>query len=105
MPEMVACPVCDCRILVNEIRVGRRIRCISCGGVFVAGESAPIPEPTTYALHPEEVSTEEPEAVEKGVVPSRHRLPLCPRCHRPVGWADACCDHCGNLFDLERPLC
>lgn len=101
MPELIACPMCDCRVLVNEMQVGRRIRCIGCGLAFVAGESAPIPEPTTYSLHPEEVLPEEPEVVEKGVVPSRHCKPLCPRCHRPVGWEDSDCAHCGHLFDTK----
>ena len=99
MPELIACPVCDCRVLVNEMQVGRRICCIGCGRAFVAGEPAPIPEPTTYSLHPEEEVPEEPEAVEKGVVPSRHLQPLCPKCHRPVGWEDSDCVHCGHLFD------
>ena len=65
----------------------------------MAGEPAPIPEPTTYSLHPEEVLPEEPEADEKGVELSRHRKPLCPKCHRPVGWEDSDCVHCGHLFD------
>ena len=101
MPELVACPVCDCRILVNEMQLGRRVRCIGCERTFVAGEPAPIPEPTTYALGPGEVIDEEPEVVERRVEPARHRQPLCPKCHRPVGWKDECCLHCGHLFDPE----
>ena len=101
MPEMVACPVCDCRILVNEMQLGLRIRCINCEHSFVAGEACPVPEPTVYSLHPKEVADEEAAVVGRRVEPTRHRLPLCPKCHRPVGWEDVCCAHCGRLFDPE----
>jgi hypothetical protein len=101
MPELVACPVCDCRILVNEMQLGRRIRCINCERPFVAGEARPVQEPTSYSLHPTEVVDEEPAVVGRGVEPARHRLPLCPKCHRPVEWNDLCCAHCGHLFDPE----
>ena len=101
MPELVACPVCDCRILVNEMQLGRRIRCIGCEQTFVAGEPPPVREPTTYSLGPGEVVDEAPEVVHRRVEPARHRQPLCPKCHRPVGWKDLSCAHCGHEFDPE----
>lgn len=99
MPEMVACPACDCRVLVNEMQLGRRIRCIACDGTFVAGEPVPVQESKTYALNPTEVVDEEPmgDGPRKG--PARHRLPLCPKCHRPAGWKDSYCAHCSHPFD------
>ena len=99
MPEMVACPLCDCRVLVNEMQLGRRIRCMGCEKTFVAGEPAPIPESTSYELNPLEVVDEEPWDDRSRKEPARHRLPLCPRCHRPVGWKDSYCSNCWHAFD------
>ena len=52
----------------------------------MAGAPAPVRESKTYALHPTEVVDEEPWDERPRKEPARHRLPLCPRCHRPVGW-------------------
>ena len=101
MPELVACPVCDCRILVNEMQLGRRIRCISCEQTFLAGEQTAAPEPTAFSLHPSERVDEPEEAAGRGRVPAKHRLPLCPRCHRPVDWKDSSCYHCSHLLEPE----
>ena len=99
MPEMAACPACDCRVLVDETQLGRRIRCIGCERTFVAGEPAPVQESKTYALNPTEVIDEEPVEGGPRRGPARHRLPLCPKCHRPVGWNDSYCAHCSHPFD------
>jgi len=32
---------------------------------------------------------------------ARYRLPLCPRCHRPVTWDALACPHCSHLLDPE----
>jgi hypothetical protein len=92
---------------VGEIFLGRRTRCIACGNTFVAGEQpppAPPREPTTYPLRHEE----EPDPPQQpwhdtwGRVPARQRLPLCPRCHRPVEWDAPACPNCLLLLDDGR---
>lgn len=102
MPELVACPSCGCRVQVSETQLGRRTRCIACQHAFVAGDQPPARAPLidTYPVHPapEEAPAPIPPAVpSRG--PGRHRLPLCPGCHRPVGWDAPTCPFCGHLFD------
>jgi hypothetical protein len=81
--------------------LGKRMRCIACSHVFLAGEPAPAAAPTAYPLNPadEETEPERPSAPPRGL--PRHRVPLCPRCHRPVGWAVPACPHCNHLFESE----
>jgi hypothetical protein len=105
MPELVTCPSCGCKVQAAETVLGRRTRCIACGHVFRAGEPGDPPpaEPISYPLVPPE--REEPPApppsLEHG--PARYRMPLCPRCCRPVSWQEPLCPHCGHLFDPEVP--
>lgn len=111
MPELVACPSCGCRVQVSELHLGKRTRCIACGSTFVAepGPAPSLPEaPDSYPLHPQdkEQHKEESRSLKQRGLP-RHRLPLCPGCHRPVGWEVLACPYCGHLFDpldVKRPL-
>jgi hypothetical protein len=108
MPELVTCPSCGCKVQVAEMLLGKRTRCIACGSVFLAGEQPLPPEPTGIPLQPDD------EDLPSGRLPGmdvpgpqhglpRHHLPLCPRCHRPVGWEASACPHCGHLFEPEDP--
>jgi len=109
MPELVACPSCGCKVQAGDVLLGRRTRCIACGQVFVAGESVPplkLFDDGPYPLQPDEDAGERPRRDEgpwRGR--ARHRLPLCPRCHRPVAWDAPACVHCNHLLeeDGDRP--
>src|SRR5262249_48796029 len=80
-----------CKVQVGETLLGRRTRCIACGNTFVASDAPAVPfpeEPSTYPLRPDpEADAPPPRRVDWQRGPSRHRLPLCPRCHRPAEWA------------------
>lgn len=111
MPELVACSSCGCRVQVSEAQLGRRTRCIACGISFVAEvgkhEAPAATIEAHYPLQPliEELSPPQPPTSQKGL--ARHRIPLCPGCHRPVGWEMLACPHCGHLFDpldVERQM-
>jgi hypothetical protein len=59
-----------------------------------------------YPLQPleQELTPPQPPVPQKGL--PRHRLPLCPGCHRPVSWECLACPFCGHQFDpldAERP--
>jgi hypothetical protein len=117
MPELVACPSCGFRLQLAEVFLGRRVRCLACAQTFTAAPGPPAPqarsaseatptqarsasEGTAYPLQEEEA----PPAPGRSLPPeasglSRHRLPLCPGCHRPVSWEALACPHCGHLFD------
>src|ERR1700722_13571222 len=102
MPELVACPSCGCKIQLAEMFLGQRTRCIACSNLFVATPglgAPPLSETDGYPLEasapPKRVG---PPAMET-VGPSRYRLPLCPGCHRAVGWEAPGCPHCGMLLD------
>jgi hypothetical protein len=107
MPQLVACPSCRFSFQMPESLLGKRLRCASCGKEFTADEERPAEAaPTTLPLR------HDPEDDEDNPAPPplpqvrglpRHRLPLCPRCHRPVGWHDPYCPHCGNAFEHESP--
>ena len=108
MPELVACPSCGCKVQAAEMFLGQRMRCIACSGVFVATpDLAPPPsgEPSEaaggYPLRPEPTPSPRPPAPSETRGPARHRLPLCPRCHRPVTWQALGCPHCGHLLDPQ----
>jgi hypothetical protein len=91
-----------------ETSLGRRVRCIACSGVFIASEGLdsrakqPSEEPAGYPLRAEPAPPQAPAPREHGL--ARHHLPLCPRCHRPVGWEAADCPHCGHLLDPRDAL-
>jgi hypothetical protein len=103
MPELVSCPLCGCKVQVPELLLGRRTRCIACGQTFVAGEQPPPGQPAGYPLRPEEEDAPPPRPPLSAAGLPRHRLPLCPRCHRPAGWEELACPHCGHLFEPEVP--
>lgn len=99
MPDLVKCPACGCG-MTPEVRPGRRTRCIACGQSFDAdAPPPPPPEPDSYPLHGPLDGPPSPERrPSRGL--ARQRLPLCPGCHRPVGWEAPGCPHCGHAFDL-----
>lgn len=96
MPELVACPVCGCRVQMAEALLGRQIRCVSCQGIFTA-----TADPVSSPPDPPAPNRPKPRPIRyKGRQPSR---PLCPCCQRPVAWTDAVCPYCGLEFDPEVP--
>jgi hypothetical protein len=105
MPQLVACPSCGCKVQAGESLLGRRTRCIACGNVFVASDAPAVPfpdEPQTYPLLPDEqADAPPPRQDDRQRGPARHRLPLCPRCHRPVEWNAPACPHCSHLLDTD----
>jgi hypothetical protein len=106
MPELVSCPSCGCKVQVGETLLGRRTRCIACNNLFLASSGAvpvgPPPEASTYPLQPDEqADAPRPRQEEWRRGAARQRLPLCPRCHRPVGWDAPACSNCGHLLDPE----
>ena len=40
MPELVACPVCGCRVQMADAMLGRQVRCVGCNGVYTATADA-----------------------------------------------------------------
>ena len=103
MPELVACPSCGCKVQAAELLLGKRVRCIACSRVFLAGEEPPPVEAPGYPLQPDdEDASPVPPSQARGL--ARLRLPLCPRCHRPVGWEVPNCPHCGHLFEEDSTL-
>jgi hypothetical protein len=90
-------------VQVSDAQLGCRTRCIACGTSFLAqAGQASVPSPLAegrYPLQPldEELSPPKPPTPERGL--PRHRIPLCPGCHRPVGWQALACPYCGHLFD------
>jgi hypothetical protein len=106
MPQLVACPSCGCKVQAGDVLLGRRTRCIACGNVFVAAEALPslrLPgDPDPYPLRPDEDAEAPPRRDDwpRGG-PARQRLPLCPRCHRPVAWDAPACVHCNHLLEGE----
>jgi hypothetical protein len=82
--------------------LGQRTRCIACATLFVASPDVgfparePVEDSTHYPLREEQPP---PTPAEQTLGLSRHRLPLCPVCHRPVSWQSLDCAHCGHLFD------
>lgn len=108
MPELVACPSCGCQVQVGEVQLGRQTRCIACGCLFVASAMVPDSPPSRspgdfdpYPLRPDDQPEAPRRRDEGGRGPSRLRLPLCPRCHRPVEWDAPACVHCNHLFEVE----
>lgn len=107
MPELVTCPTCGFRVQVSEVQLGKVTRCIACDHRFTAhAESStliPAGQAPTYPVRAEELApaSSPPAAQPKGA--ARHRLPLCPACHRPVGWEALACPYCGHLFDPLDP--
>jgi hypothetical protein len=99
MPDLVTCPSCGCRVQVPQTQLGRRTRCIACDGSFYA-EAGPVAlgDADHYPLVPseDELVPPRPPAPQRGR--PRHQTPLCPGCHRPVGWEAPACPHCGHLF-------
>ncbi len=96
MPELVACPVCGCRVQMAEALLGRQVRCVGCNGLFTATADQAMPE------------LDRPPAPKPQPIPRRYRgrqtsRPLCPCCQRPVAWTDAFCPYCGLEFDPEVP--
>ncbi len=94
MPELVACPMCGCRLQMAEAMLGRRVRCVGCNGVFTATEDV-MPHGADQLPHPTPMA-------DRG---SRRRMsrPLCPCCHRPVAWTDLFCPFCSLEFEREVP--
>ncbi len=101
MPELVACPSCGCKVQAPELLLGKRTRCIACGQTFLAGEPPPPTQPTAYPLQPDDEDVPAPPPSHQAPGLPRHRLPLCPRCHRPSGWQELACPHCGHQFEPE----
>src|SRR5262249_52533627 len=86
MADICECPHCGRRLRVPLELHGRRVRCVSCATVFVAGESAvdvlpeaakERPAPNGYAMKPEP----SPEADREGEARSVRRP-------RPAHWED-----------------
>jgi hypothetical protein len=105
MPELVRCPACGVRTATAEVLLGRRVRCPSCGEAFVAGAEPPSIPP--LPPRPEPLRSRTPALPPP--VPARRRdaesahVPLCPGCHRPVGWVVSRCPHCGEEFEEASP--
>src|SRR5438067_9065036 len=67
MPEIISCPQCQTKVRVTEETVGKRIKCPSCGHIFVAVLPAPPPPPPPAAVtskRPWEGADEEEEREE-----------------------------------------
>jgi hypothetical protein len=101
MPELVTCPACGCRIQLAELFLGRPTRCIACGHRFIAAPDVGAPARDRQEDSPYPVATPPAPPVEKPQTAGRshQRLPLCPGCHRPVGWEALECPECGHLLD------
>jgi len=77
-----------------EAMLGRQVRCVGCNGVFTATGDVPQFESAAVPLP---VPTPIPRR-SQGRQTSR---PLCPCCHRPVGWTDLYCPYCSLEFEQE----
>lgn len=87
------CPRCNIKTRVLDLG---QPRCLTCGVVYPdepppTTEPDPNPDEPTYPLADKDPPA--PANVPLG------GLPLCPRCHRPVGMKERDCGWCGFLFD------
>lgn len=93
MPSLVTCPACGSKTQLVESHLGQTVRCFVCQHRFIATLA---PDPSGGNQGPAV------ECIPDQRGPGRHRLPLCPACHRPVGWDDRHCPHCSRLFEPDE---
>jgi len=95
MPELVACPVCGCKVQMAEAMLGKQVRCLSCQASFIALSQPPPPQlEENPALH-------RPRRTHRLRPGEETRKPYCPGCGRPVGWEEILCPFCGEEFEPE----
>jgi hypothetical protein len=95
MPTVVDCPHCCRRLNVPEELLGRKVKCVNCGGTFEA-QSPPPPAALESVKPPTELAPPtRPDADDEKI--------RCPRCGERI-YADADrCRYCGeNLDDSEE---
>src|SRR5262249_20658125 len=102
MPALVTCPACGFKVQTAEIFLRRRVRCQSCEHRFIAAaEPTPLARSATVPslpAHPGgadfprsppapmDDATQRQLASFPEALQGTANLPLCPSCHRPVGW-------------------
>jgi hypothetical protein len=93
MPELVACPVCGCKVQMAEAMLGKQVRCLTCQASFLATAEPAAPLMGTEAVR----------RPARPVPGAEARPPFCPGCGRAVAWENLACPHCGEEFEPEAP--
>lgn len=94
MPELVACPLCGCKVQMTEAMLGQQVRCLACQASFTASAQGTAPPGPGTAASRSSPASRKP-------VKSASRQPFCPACGRAVSWDDPVCPSCGEEFEVE----